>query len=398
MPERLTDSIIKALPVPQKGNRITYDADVKGFGVRVTASGARAFVLNYRTGAGRERRFTIGSFPDWRTAAARQEAAELKKRVDRGEDPLGEFQDARDAKTMADLCQRFRTEHLPKKRPSTQRDYAGIIDAHILPALKQRKVAEITFADVDDLHRHISKHAPYRANRTVAVLGKMFSLAIKWGWRTDSPAKGVERNHEAKRQTYLSPPELIRLADMLTIHPDRDAANAIRLLLLTGARRGEVLSMRWADLNLVEGIWTKPGAATKQKTEHRVPLSAAVRLLLTDLRTQAAADAVFVFPGRGAQGFRRELKKDWATICKAAGIDGVRVHDLRHTYASVLASSGQSLPVIGALLGRTQPATTARYAHLFDDPLRAATERAAAALSGSATADVVPFKRNPIIQ
>ena len=190
--QKLTDSIVKTLPIPARGNRIAYDSDVKGFGVRVTAAGARAFVLNYRTRAGRERRFTIGAFPDWRSAAARHEAAELKKRIDRGEDPLGEIQDARDAKTISDLCERFRAEHFPKKRPSTQLEYGGIIEKYILPELQHRKVAEVNFANVDNMHRLISKHAPYRANRTVAVLARMFALSIKWGWRTDNPAKGID--------------------------------------------------------------------------------------------------------------------------------------------------------------------------------------------------------------
>ena len=157
--QKLTDSIVETLPIPARGNRIACDTDVKGFGVRVTAAGARAFVLNYRTRAGRERRFTIGAFPDWRVAAARHEAAELKKRIDRGEDPLGEIQDARDAKTMSDLCERFRAEHFPKKRPSTQLEYGGIIEKYILPELQYRKVAEVTFANVDNMHRLISKHA-----------------------------------------------------------------------------------------------------------------------------------------------------------------------------------------------------------------------------------------------
>lgn len=393
MSQKLTDTIVKNLPSPATGNRIEYDADVKGFGCRVTANGARSFVLNYRTRAGRERRYTIGSFPDWKVAAARAEAADLKKRIDRGEDPMGDVQALRAAPTVADLCERFEAEHLPKTRPATQRDYRAIINNDILPALRNHKVADVTFSDVDALHRKItSRGATYLANRTIAVLSKMFSLAVRWQWRTDNPAKGIERNQEIKRHRYLSPDELGRLSEVLPKHDDQAAANIVRLLLLTGARSGEIRGMRWDQLDLEAGVWTKPGSTTKQKTEHRVPLSAPARQLLVELRAEARDGAEYVFPGRGNDGHRSDIKNEWAAICKAAKLAEARIHDLRHTYASVLASAGMTLPVIGALLGHSQPQTTARYAHLFDDPLRAATERAGTIISGGPKADFVRLK------
>ena len=390
---KLTDTIVKNLPLPTAGNRVEYDSDVKGFGCRVTAAGARSFVLNYRTKAGRERRYTIGQFPAWKVAAARAEGAELKKRVDRGEDPLADIAAVRAAPTVADLCRRFEEEHFPRLRPGTQADYKSLIDNHILPVLKNHKVADVTFSDIDSLHRKITKAAPYRANRAVAVLSKMFALAIHWKYRSDNPTKAIERNQEVKRQRYLAGDELGRLSLVLAEHDDQEAANILRLLLLTGARRGEVLGMRWDQLDLNAGVWTKPGSMTKQKTEHRVPLSAPARLLLEELRAGAEEDAEYVFPGLGVTGHRVVLKRDWAEICRAAGIAGARIHDLRHTYASVLASAGLSLPVIGALLGHSQPATTARYSHLFDDPLRAATERAAAIVTGKPAAEIVSLRK-----
>ncbi len=393
MAQKLTDSVVKNLPLPTDGNRIEYDSEVKGFGCRVTAAGARSFVLNYRTKAGRERRYTIGQFPTWKVAAAKAEAAELRKRVDRGEDPLGDIAAVRLAPTVADLCRRFEGEHFPRLRPGTRADYKSLIDRHILPALKNQKVADVSFSDIDALHRKITKDAPYRANRAVAVMSKMFALAIHWKYRSDNPTKAIERNQEVKRQRYLSGDELVRLSLVLAEHDDQEAANILRLLLLTGARRGEVLGMRWDQLDLNAGVWTKPGSMTKQKTEHRVPLSAPARLLLVELRATAEEDAEYVFPGPGVTGHRVVLKRDWAVICRAAGIAEARVHDLRHTYASVLASAGLSLPVIGALLGHSQPATTARYSHLFDDPLREATERVGAIVLGKNTAEIVPFSK-----
>jgi integrase len=421
MTAKLTDTAVKNFPLPEKGNRITYDAEVKGFGVRVTAAGARSFILNYRTRSGRERRFTIGSYPDWTTAVAREEAKELKRRIDVGQDPMAEVEADRNAKSVGDLCDRFEQDHLPRVRPSTKSDYEAIIRRKIRPEMKHLKIAEVTFSDVDDLHRKITKLGKrYLANRTVAVLSKMFSLAQKWGWRDNAagnPAKGIERNQEQKRHRYLTPKELTKLTTALAKHDDKPAANIIRLLLLTGARRNEVQSAKWADFDLAAGVWTKPGSTTKQKTTHRVPLSAPARQLLAALHCEAERDGRglpdYVFPGKGGRGHRQELKKDWRQLCLAAELVDVetktdskgreqvvvtpnaRLHDLRHTYASVLASAGLSLPIIGALLGHSQPGTTARYSHLMDDPLRQATERVGAIVmppEGQAGAEIIPMK------
>ena len=376
---RLTDKIVAALAAPKRGNRISYDDDVKGFGCRITASGSRAFVLNYRCRTdGRERRFTIGSFPSWRTTAAREEAKRLRRLIDAGGDPLGELQAGRATPTVAELADRFLREYATRKRPMTERDYRQAISADILLELGRLKVVAVTFGDVDALHRRISARAPTHANRVLACLSRMFTLAIRWGMRTDNPCRGVERNQEHRRHRYLSAEELVRLTAALAELRDVQAANAVRLLLLTGARRGELLAARWADFDLVGRTWAKPAATTKQKTAHHVPLSAAACQLLTGMQEQTG-DSEWLFPAHGG-GHRTDIREPWDALRKAADIPDARTHDLRHTYASVLVSAGQSLPVIGALLGHTQPATTARYTHLFDDPLRAATERVAAAI------------------
>jgi integrase len=394
MPDsKLTDKLVKGLPAPDRGNRIFYDSDVKGFGCRVTAAGARAFILNYRTNAGRERRYTIGSFPDWRTTAAREEVKRLKLEIRvNAADPVGGLEAARGEPTVADMITRYVEEHLPKKRPGSQAEDRGIIKQWLTNGLHHTKVAAVTFADVDALHRKITRAGtPYRANRTVALLSKMFSLAVRWGWRLDNPCRTVEKNPEAKRTRYLTGAELERLTTALAAHPDQQAANIVRLLLFTGARRGETLAAKWSDFDLEAGVWTKPGATTKQATEHRVPLSAPARQLLAGMDRAGE----YLFPGAGG-GHRVDLKRPWPAICKAANLAGVRIHDLRHTYASVLASSGQSLHIIGALLGHTQAATTHRYAHLLDDPLRAATETAGAVITGEKSADIKRLRRGSV--
>jgi integrase len=391
MAQKLSDSVIRALPAPKTGQVITFDTKLAGFGIRLTAAGARSFILSYRTKLGRQRRYTIGAFPDWQTGAARAEANELKKQVDRGGDPLGDIHAGRAASTVADLCDRFIAEYLPRKRPSTQKSYEQLIEAEIRPALGSLKVAEVDFTRVDRLHRKITSRGKlYRANRCIAVLSRMFSMAIKWKMRSDNPVKGIERNEEQQRFRYLSAEELGRLTAALASAADQQAADIIRMLLLTGARRGEVLAAKWDDIDLAAGNWSKPAASTKQKLEHHVPLSAAALALLTGLRARSPADAKWLFPASDGQP-RKDIKDAWARICRAADISGVRAHDLRHTFASVLASAGQSLPIIGAWLGHSTPPTTARYSHLFADPLRAATEQAGRILSGQPGADIVPL-------
>ena len=379
---RLTDAIVKRLPAPADGNAITYDADVKGFGARVTAAGNRAFVLGYRTRAGRQRRYTIGSFPDWQTTAAREEARRLKRLIDAGGDPLGEIAAERGAATVDDLIERFLAEHVSRKRSHTQVGYRVAIERYIRPALGRMKVTAVDWGDLDALHRKITKAGhTTQANRVAATASKMFALAIKWRMRTDNPAKGIERNSEQRRKRYTSAAELKRLTDALDTHADRQAADIFSLCMLTGCRVGEAMAARWDDIDLPAGKWIKPGSTTKQKTDHEVPLSAAAKHLLAERRRRT--NGAWVFPADSRPGHRVAVQKSWRALCKAAKVSGLRIHDLRHSFASQLVSSGASLPLVGSLLGHSNPATTHRYAHLFDDPQRAAVERVGKIITGS---------------
>ena len=392
MADKLTQAIVRELDPPPGGNRITYDAEVKGFGVRVTAQGTKSFVLNYRTRSGRERCYTIGAFPSWSVSAAREEASRLKDQIRiNGLDPLRDIEAERGAPTVADLAARYIEEHLPSKRPSSQSEDRAMIDRLVLPELKHFKVAEVDFADIAALHRKITKAGrPVRANRVLALLSKMFSLSVLWKMRPDNPCKGVKRNAEEGRERYLEPKEIARLMKALVNHEDREAANAVMLALLTGARRAEILRATWDQFDLDKGTWTKPSAHTKQKRPHRVPLSREALHLLTKMRGDGAER--HLFPGRINPGGRVDIRRPWEQVCMAAGLanlgtDGrikptIRFHDLRHSYASMLVGSGLSLPIIGKLLGHTQAQTTLRYAHLADDPLREATERVGKLVSG----------------
>ena len=447
MAEKLGDRLVRALPAPASGSKITYDSEVAGYAVRVTANGAKAFILRYRF-AGRSRLLTIGSYPDWSTTAAREEAARFKRRIDLGEDPMGERHDERGAPTVGQLVDTFKAEHLPKRRPTTIRDYKAILDKIVRPELGAMKVRDVTHADVERLHAKLSVRTPFRANRTAALLSKMMSFAIKRGMRSDNPVAGLERNAEEARERYLTVAELRALAQALREHSDQRSADAIRLLMLTGARRGEALGATWDMFDLDAGVWTKPSSHTKQKKLHRVPLSLPALGLLQAIRAGQDPHERFVFPGDKPGAPLTDVKKSWAAVtakatvlmragqpeapagklvarlqaqaaadgsqptgksvarlspaklptleaCRAAaqaegwalpaGLTDARVHDLRHTYASLLVGAGMTLPVVGALLGHATPTMTQRYAHLADDPLRAAAERVAAALQAAET-------------
>jgi integrase len=378
---RLTEAAVKQLPVPPRGNRIHYDPAEPAFGVRITAAGHRAFVLTYYNRAGRQRRYTIGSWPAWSVVGAREEARKLKRAIDQGEDPLAEIAAERGAPTVGDLIERFLEEHVSRKRPHTQYDYKLAVERHIRPALGRKKVAEVGWSDIDALHRKITKagHAT-QANRVVSVASKMFALAIRWKMRPDNPCKGIERNAEHKRRRYATPIELRRLTEALDGYEDQQAADIFRLCLLTGCRVGEAMAARWDHIALAAGTWSKPGSTTKQRTDHVVPLSGPTKRLLAELRQRT--NSPWVFPADSAPGHRVAVQKAWLTICKAARITGLRIHDLRHSFASQLVNEGASLPLIGSLLGHSNPVTTSRYAHLFDDPQRQAVERVAKALIG----------------
>jgi integrase len=404
---KLTDSLVAALtppPATGKGNRIRWDgeAGVPGFGARITSSGgrdSRSFVLRYRNRGGRDRILTIGSFPEWSVNRAREQALSLKRRIADGRDPLGERQELRDAPTVNDLVDRFETEHVAKKRPGTAAGYRANLRVHVRPVIGRLKVADVSYRDIERMHHRIAQTAPYAANRTLAVTSKMFALAVKWGLRPDNPCKGVERSEEHRRETFLSPAQIIKLGEVLNVHSERTSARAVQLLSLTGSRRSEVLGARWVEFDLEAGVWTKPHANTKSKRDHRLPLSAPALQVLAEMRAEADAEDArrasrglaplpFLFPGQGGKPLQN-VKRFWASVCRQAGLRNVRLHDLRHTHASILASQGFSLPVIGALLGHSQPATTHRYSHLMDDPLRAAAERVAAIITGGKSSDEV---------
>jgi integrase len=270
-PRRLTDVIVKRLSVPVAGNRITYDTEVKGFGARVTAAGHRAFILGYWTRIGRQRRYTIGAFPDWSTPVAREEAKRLKREIDAGGDPLATIESAKAEPTVSELIDRVVETHFSRRRHRTAAEYERLLKLHIRPALGKLRVSEVRFSDIDLLHRKITKAgSPVAANRAHSLCRTIFNFAVRLKLRPDNPCVGVERNPEHPVERYLTRDELERLTAALDQEQDQQAADIFRLLLLSGARIGEVLSARWEHIDLDAGTWSKPHLLTKQAKRHVV--------------------------------------------------------------------------------------------------------------------------------
>jgi integrase len=383
----ITERAVKALKPPPSGNVIFYDRSVRGFGVRITANGAISFVLNYQL-RGRERRITMGNFPEKSATWARAEALRLRGQVHGGTDPLEEREQRDQEPTVSELATDYLEKHArPYKRAGSLRNDERMISNIIQPKLGNLRVSAVGRRDIEKLHASL-KATPIHANRVLSLLSKMFSLAEEWKWRNDNPTKRVPRFHEDKRETWLDAEQLERLKRALAEYSDQKTADALRLLILTGAREGEVLSATWDQFDLDRGVWTKPSHHTKQKKIEHVPLSAGALDVLT--RMEKVHAGPHLFPGRYGDKARVTLRRPWVQIVKTAGlttaveIQGkrrrlmrykptVRIHDLRHTYASHLVSSGRSLHIVGKLLGHTQPQTTARYAHLNEGALRDAT-------------------------
>jgi integrase len=384
----ITQRAVKAAKPPQTGNHIHYDDELRGFGLRVTAANVKSFVLNYSV-AGRERRFTIGRWPEWSADAARAEALQWRGKIDKGQDPLREREVARGEALLSDLAKDFMDWALTEKREKSRYEDQRMLDRIVLPKLGRHRVSAIERRDVESLKASLTA-TPVQANRVLSLLSKMFSKAMDWHMRTDNPATKIKHYHEEKRDLWLSLEQLQALAKALDDYPDQNAADALRLLILTGARPHEVLGADWPMFDLQRGVWRKPSHHTKQKKTEHVPLNKAALMVLH--RMAESRTGAFLFPGREIKGenkaARTTVRNPWTQVCRAAGLATVyyvagkrgkmlprwrpnfHTHDLRHTFASHLVSRGQSLYTVGELLGHTQPSTTKRYAHLADGAQR----------------------------
>ncbi|WP_322895632.1 MULTISPECIES: tyrosine-type recombinase/integrase [unclassified Yoonia] len=391
-------SVREAEPVKGRDYQI-FDTDVRGFAVCVYRSGSRAFTIDYRH-AGRQRRMTIGRWPEWSATAARERAKELRREIDAGGDPLGQKETGRDAPRFKDLIDRYTEVHLPHLSPTNASDQKSMLAKMVAPDWGNKLVAEITPYDVEKLLNKVAagrarpskakpnnrarklqgaKPTPVRANRTGEVLRKMFTYAVSWGWRGDNPAASFRRRIENPRERFLNHAEIRKLAEALEAAEDRRAADIIRLCMLTGARVGEVRQARFEHFNLEYLSWSKPASMTKQRKIHRLPISDEAAAIVRQRQLLVPRGCTLLFPGDVPGQPVKEIRRFWARIQKEVEIPDVRIHDLRHTFASLLVSGGASLEMIGKLLGHSQMQTTQRYAHLMDSPLRAGVDAVASA-------------------
>ncbi len=430
---KLTDRSVGGL-LSGAAPRTIFDSELKGFGVRClppsrqNPTGSRSWIVEYRPGAGgrkvAKRRMVLGPVAKVKAADARRAAVKAFDAVRRGEDPARERRAARDAPTIRELVfgadahnPGFHTSHesvletsdKPAKqgkwKPRTSQLYASYWNKWILPELGRTKACDLVRADVARLHRKITASHPVTANRCVTLLRHFYVWAARIGEVPESMrnlAVSIDRHKESPRQRYLTPDELERLSKAMveaeTVgipwrepkgkpskhRPKREefrrskitphAAAALRLLLLTGARLREILHLRWENVDLGRGVLFLDDSKTGAKV---IVLSAEAQKVIDELRRSANSNGRYVILGDSPDRPRADLQRPWALVCRGAGLTGVRLHDLRHTFASYGASGGAGLLMIGGLLGHKDPKTTARYAHLANAPLRRAADLAA---------------------
>jgi integrase len=405
---QITKRLIDGLR-PRGGEYFVWDGSLAGYGVRVQSTGAMSYVVKYRAGSGRAaptRRLTLAKVGTITPDEARTLARKTLGSVAHGADPAAQRAADKRASTFAEAAEQFLIEHVEAKRSaSSARSYRDLLERLALPEIGKRKADKITSAEIQRLHSK-NAHTPYQANRLLRVLSSLFTFAGKThvvpvGF---NPCRGIEYFPEVGRERYLTTAELARIGEAIreaeTIglpyavdqskpkakHAPKEAARrtivgphaaaALRLLIFTGARLREILHLKWKHIDFERGLLLLPTSKTGKKT---IVLNAPAMAILNGL--PRAGD--FVIAGASPDTPRADLKKPWKAISKRAALEGVRIHDLRHTHASVAASAGLGLPIIGKLLGHSQSATTQRYAHLDADPLRKASERIGSQLASA---------------
>ncbi|MFN0191862.1 MAG: tyrosine-type recombinase/integrase [Aestuariivirga sp.] len=417
---KLTKSSVSSV-VPQCTDYIVWDSELRGFGLKVSKGGRKSYICQYRTPGGRSgttRRMTIGAHGSpWSPEQAREEARRVLARAAIGSDPAREKQAIKSRISVKALCDQYVEHGCATKKLSTLATDIGRIERHIKPLLGHRFVQDITRADVKRFLHDVAvgrTRANFKtkargcacvrggkgtATRTVGLLGGIFSYAVDCGLIDVSPVRGVKRFPDNRGYRYLSQRELVALGNALRDEEvsdgNRKSIAIIKLLVFTGARKGEIEGLRWSEVDFDTGCLKLADSKTGAKV---IPLNAGALQILSE-QNRGQGDN-HVFPASRGDGFWEGTPKVWRLVRARAGLNDVRLHDLRHSFASIAVSAGASLPIIGALLGHKDSATTQRYAHLSDDPLRAASDavgrQIAAALSSEGTGRVFEIGRTRV--
>lgn len=378
---QVTKRAVEGLEIKPK-DYLIWDGDLRGFGVRVYPSGKKTYLVQYRKGR-RTRRLTLGQHGALTAEDARKLARRELGEVAKGLDPSFERKAHRRAPDVKNLCDRFMAEYVADHcKPTTARGYSTIICKHIKPKLGAFQVQDVKRQDVINLHFDM-RQTPYHANRTLSVLSKMFNVAEDWGLRAEgtNPTRRVKKYREEEKKRYLTQQEQMRLGQALqtvledgseTIH----VVSAFMLLMLTGCRRGEIQSLKWAEVHMTH--LDLPDSKTGRR---RIPLPREAYDILCAL--PRAEGSPHVILGGTKTGHITDLERPWRRIRELAGLVDVRIHDLRHTYASVAMQDGVDPFTLKDILGHKNLTTTLRYAHLADDAVQRAAGSVASRLAGA---------------
>ena len=401
---KLTKRLVEQLVADGPDEIWVWDMELPGFALRIKPSGIKAYVVQYRNAHRRPRKITLGRHGVMTVDEARRLARKTLAMIDRGEDPAEQRRANRNAVTVAELCDRYLAEHVDvHNKPTTRRQMRRLVEIKIRPALGQMPIKSVTRADIASLHSRMS-NSRYEANRMLAALSKMFNLAELWGLRPDgsNPCRHIKRYAETKRDRFLDDDELTRLGDALTTieteEPHlRPAITVIRMLAFTGCRCSEVLNLQWGYIDFGQGVIRLPDAKAGART---VPLAAAALAVLASLPAGPPEARVWIDVVTGQPLTYWQLGKVWQKARKRAGLEEIRMHDLRHTMGTYAGQSGLNAFIVRDLLGHKTLAMTGRYVSKHIDPLRAAADhvvgRISAALSGSSdqAGNVFPLRSN----
>lgn len=353
----LTDTRVKTVK-PGPALLRVWDAHVPGFHLQVTPAGAKSFRIQFQRHDGRKVSVTIGSASAWTVDAARDKARELRRLHEEGRDARAHVLAERHCGDLSHLAQVWRDDYASRLKQSTRKSYESILRTTILPALGNRLVKDLTYEDVKCLYRKVASKTPIQANRAVAVLSKLFSIAEKEGLRPDrtNPCHKLERNRERPRDRTFSIGDLealeaalLKLTSLSKLQEDH--ADLVRFLALSGLRRGEAMALRWKDINLEQGWMAFEEHKTDKEGTKRLPLNSHLRAILA--RRAVARISPYVFPGRSLDKPFNGFGKIWQRIRASGGLDGLTPHDLRHTFQTTSMELGSPAAIADSLLGHS---------------------------------------------